>query len=205
MLHFIICIIIIQSTHSSTEPFADQIQAAPSIIVNVSGYNSIVDYVISHSSLVIFGKTHCPFTQLAKEVLKPYEPVIIDVNTEDRFHFTIDEYQSYLSHKTGMHPITWPTIFINNQCVGGCTEILHLKENGELNRLINASTIEYQSISSRPISPISADSTNLSANAAGIEQAVARKAARSRRESLIVIILSVLLLSFIGMWMGLKG
>lgn len=77
----------------------------------------------------IFSKSYCPFCQRAIELLKnkSIDFEVIDI-TED------EERMTNLSHETNCDTV--PQIFIDNEFIGGCDELMALEESGDLDRLM---------------------------------------------------------------------
>ncbi len=79
--------------------------------------------------VVVYTKTHCPYCDRAKALLKSkgqkYEEINLD-NDQKQF--------SDLMAKTGMKTV--PQIFINDKCVGGFQELSALDRSGALSDIL---------------------------------------------------------------------
>lgn len=77
----------------------------------------------------IYSKSFCPFCQRAIELLKQknVDFKIIDI-TED------EEGMSLLSAETNCDTV--PQIFINEEFIGGCDELMELEQEGKLDKLL---------------------------------------------------------------------
>ena len=77
------------------------------------------------AKVVIYSKTYCPFCVRAKSLLSSkgvdFEEIMVDSKPE---------LFAELKAKTGM--MTVPQIFINDELVGGYTELAALDDSGEL-------------------------------------------------------------------------
>ncbi len=77
----------------------------------------------------IYSKSYCPFCERAIQLFKDknIEFEIIDV-TED------EERMMNLSHKTNCDTV--PQIFIEDEFIGGCDELMALEAKGDLNKML---------------------------------------------------------------------
>ena len=79
----------------------------------------------------VFSKTTCPACVAAKELLKSkgasYEEVVLDNKPEEL---------RALIEKTGMKTV--PQIFINNELIGGCSDLMTLDRDKKLDALLKA-------------------------------------------------------------------
>jgi glutaredoxin 3 len=82
------------------------------------------------AKVVIYSKTYCPFCVRAKNLLNgkgvAFEEVMVDSDPE---------LFNQLKQKSGM--LTVPQIFINDQLVGGYTELADLDSQGQLDPLLS--------------------------------------------------------------------
>ena len=78
----------------------------------------------------IYTKTVCPACDLAKEVLRkkgvPFEEVVLDDKPEEL---------EALINRT--HMKTVPQIFINDQLIGGCSDMMDLDRKNQLDQLLD--------------------------------------------------------------------
>ncbi len=75
----------------------------------------------------IYTKKICPFCIKAKMILKGMGAEFEEIEVDDK---KIQE----LAQKTNM--MTVPQIFINDELVGGCSELVDLKESGKLKEML---------------------------------------------------------------------
>lgn len=77
----------------------------------------------------VFSKSYCPFCIRAIELLKEkdIEFEVVDI-TEDEEKMTI------LSHRTNCDTV--PQIFIDENFIGGCDELMALASSGELDEML---------------------------------------------------------------------
>ncbi|KAF9971491.1 glutaredoxin, partial [Actinomortierella ambigua] len=80
--------------------------------------------------VVVFSKTYCPYCTRAKNALKELgvQMTVVELD-EDNEGAAI---QNYLQEKTGQRTV--PNIFIGQEHVGGCDDLLKLKSSGELQK-----------------------------------------------------------------------
>ena len=79
----------------------------------------------------IYTKTTCPSCILAKEVLTKKEVQFEEVTLDDQ-----PEALAELINKTKVRTV--PQIFINNQFIGGCSDMLELDKHNKLDILLKA-------------------------------------------------------------------
>ena len=81
------------------------------------------------TKIKIYSKTTCPACVMAKDILDkkgaPYEEIILDNKPEE-----IQE----LIAKTGMKTV--PQIFINDELIGGCSDLIDLDKQKKLDPLL---------------------------------------------------------------------
>ncbi|KAI8968094.1 glutaredoxin [Trametes punicea] len=95
----------------------------------------LVEKTISENKIAIFSKSYCPYCRRAKALLTSKFP---NVSTKILELDEIDEggeIQVYLQEKTGQRTV--PNIFINQQHVGGCDDVVALDNSGKLTALVN--------------------------------------------------------------------
>ena len=81
----------------------------------------------------IYTKTTCPACILAKEVLSKKEVQFEEIVLDDRPEVLVE-----LINKTKIKTV--PQIFINNQFIGGCSDMLELDKLNKLDILLQAET-----------------------------------------------------------------
>ena len=85
------------------------------------------------ATVKIYTKTTCPACTLAKEILTQkkvsYEEVVLDDKPEEL---------ARLIERTKMRTV--PQIFINNQLIGGCSDMMELDQQNKLDILLQAKT-----------------------------------------------------------------
>ena len=83
-----------------------------------------------HHPVEIYTRLHCPYCQRAKELLRikgiSFAEYVIDEDTLRAGEMLV---------RSGRDTV--PGIFVADRCIGGCTELFDLDENGELDRLLN--------------------------------------------------------------------
>ncbi|KAG5513248.1 hypothetical protein PMAC_001618 [Pneumocystis sp. 'macacae'] len=90
-----------------------------------------VDQIISENKVVVFSKSYCPYCDRTKELFQ-----------NSQINFTVleldvigNKIQEYLFQKTGQRTV--PNIFINQEHIGGNSDLEALKNTGELARYLN--------------------------------------------------------------------
>jgi len=98
--------------------------------------NQTVDDVIASNKIVVFSKSYCPYCKKAKNVFTTDFS-----HLKDKTHILeLDQssdgpaIQKYLLEKTGQGTV--PNIFINKKHVGGCDDLLSLKDQDKLAGLV---------------------------------------------------------------------
>ncbi|CAD6567501.1 MAG: FKBP-type peptidyl-prolyl cis-trans isomerase [Cyphobasidiales sp. Tagirdzhanova-0007] len=97
----------------------------------------VVERSIASSHIVIFSKSHCPYSKKAKQLIasipdKRSEPEIHELDLMEGSQGA--EIQAYLLEKTGQRTV--PNVFIGKQHIGGSDKLAELHEQGELVKLI---------------------------------------------------------------------
>lgn len=90
-----------------------------------------VDSHIKPGRMVLFMKPTCPFCRQAEELLCQYpfkrdSLLIVDITVTRN----TERIQDYFQQLTGARTV--PRIFIGNECIGGCSELLEMDRSGEL-------------------------------------------------------------------------
>ncbi|KAI0937056.1 hypothetical protein AcV5_005047 [Taiwanofungus camphoratus] len=96
----------------------------------------LVESTISGNKIAIFSKSYCPYCKRAKALLTSKFP---DVPTKIYELDEIEEgsaIQQYLLEKTGQRTV--PNVFISQQHVGGCDDVVSLDSQGKLAGLVGA-------------------------------------------------------------------
>jgi glutaredoxin 3 len=97
-------------------------------------YEEYVDAQIAKSRVVIFSKSYCPFSQLAKEQFQklnyPYHHVELDYRSDG------EQIQDVLGRMTGAR--TMPRVFISGVFIGGGEDMENMYANGSLKRLLDS-------------------------------------------------------------------
>lgn len=81
--------------------------------------------------VIIYTKSHCPYCVAAKNLFSGKGVAFEEIYLEDK----PEEYAA-LKERTGH--MTVPQIFINDQFLGGYTDIAALDQSGELDQLLKA-------------------------------------------------------------------
>ncbi|KAI0962276.1 hypothetical protein AcV7_001156 [Taiwanofungus camphoratus] len=96
----------------------------------------LVESTISGNKIAIFSKSYCPYCKRAKALLTSKFP---NVPTKIYELDEIEEgsaIQQYLLEKTGQRTV--PNVFISQQHVGGCDDVVSLDSQGKLAGLVGA-------------------------------------------------------------------
>ncbi len=80
--------------------------------------------------VVIYTKTYCPYCDRAKSLFKSKNVSYEEINVEQQG----PDFYAQLKQKTGM--MTVPQIFINDQLIGGFTDLAALDQKGALDPLL---------------------------------------------------------------------
>lgn len=81
------------------------------------------------AKVVIYSKSYCPFCDRAKALIKSKGKTYEEISVEDQ-----PELYTELKNKTGL--MTVPQIFINDQFIGGFTDLKALDDKGGLDPLL---------------------------------------------------------------------
>ena len=81
------------------------------------------------ANVLVYTTEYCPYCIRAKALLAKKSVAFTEVNVEDR-----PELRSWLVSASGQRTV--PQIFINNESIGGFTEMAELDREGELDRLL---------------------------------------------------------------------
>ncbi len=81
------------------------------------------------AQVTVYSKTFCPYCVRAKKLLESKGVKFEEIMVDDK-----PELFNELKKKSGM--MTVPQIFINDQLIGGYTELAELNEAGELDPLL---------------------------------------------------------------------
>ena len=93
-------------------------------------YQEVLDIHINSSRLVIFSKTTCGYCTITKKEIRKLNisPLVIELDN----HHDGKELQEVLYKRTGSKTV--PSVWINKECIGGCTETLELIQNGSFSK-----------------------------------------------------------------------
>ncbi|KAG0662128.1 hypothetical protein C6P46_003521 [Rhodotorula mucilaginosa] len=83
---------------------------------------------------VVFSKSYCPYCRRAKQLLESLGEKY-DVYELDQMDDGSD-WQAYLAQKTGQSTV--PSIFINGEFIGGCSDLEAQHRGGKLKDLLSA-------------------------------------------------------------------
>ncbi|KAI8997433.1 thioredoxin-like protein [Pilobolus umbonatus] len=99
----------------------------------MSRIEEIVEETIKTNRVVVYSKTYCPYCTKAKKVLQDMgiEFIAIELDQEDDGAAI----QQYLLKKTGQRTV--PNIFINQQHIGGCDDLLATQKSGKLQTILS--------------------------------------------------------------------
>lgn len=79
----------------------------------------------------IYTQSYCPYCERAKTLLKSKNVSYDEINLDGR-----DEDRKNLQARTGMRTV--PQIFINDELIGGYSELSALEQKGELDKKLNS-------------------------------------------------------------------
>ncbi|XP_018416029.1 PREDICTED: glutaredoxin-1 [Nanorana parkeri] len=103
---------------------------------------SFVDAKLRAGKVTVFEKESCPFCVRAKTIIHKYKfkkdrlEIINIANMEN-----VSSIQDYLCQLSGERTV--PRIFIEKECIGGCSDLVPLDSSGELEkRLIGIGALE---------------------------------------------------------------
>ncbi|GAA5983906.1 hypothetical protein JCM10908_005969 [Rhodotorula pacifica] len=82
---------------------------------------------------VVFSKSYCPYCRRAKQLLDSLDEKY-DVYELDQMDEGSD-WQAYLGSKTGQSTV--PSIFINGEFIGGCSDLESKHRSGDLKKLLS--------------------------------------------------------------------
>lgn len=88
---------------------------------------------LEKNKVVIFSKSNCPYSTIAKEQFKLLNFPFLTVELNDRRDG--DQIQVILGEMTGA--TTVPRVFVNGNFIGGGTDIKKLYETGELQKMVH--------------------------------------------------------------------
>ncbi|XP_066887473.1 glutaredoxin-1 [Kogia breviceps] len=92
---------------------------------------AFVNSKIQPGKVVVFIKPTCPYSRRAQELLshlsfKQGLLEFVDITARD----DTSEIQDYLQQLTGARTV--PRVFIGQECIGGCSDLVNMHETGEL-------------------------------------------------------------------------
>ncbi|KAM5193288.1 glutaredoxin-1 [Mantella aurantiaca] len=103
---------------------------------------SFVDAKLRAGKVTVFEKPSCPFCVRAKTIIKKYKirsECLEIINIADMDNMS--SIQDYLCELSGERTV--PRIFIEKECIGGCSDLVPLDSSGELEkRLIGIGALE---------------------------------------------------------------
>ncbi|XP_057645825.1 glutaredoxin-1 [Chionomys nivalis] len=90
-----------------------------------------VNSKIQPGKVVVFIKPTCPYCQKTQEILRqlPFKQGLLEFVDITATNNT-NEIQDYLEQLTGARTV--PRVFIGKDCIGGCNDLITMKQNGEL-------------------------------------------------------------------------
>ncbi|XP_037523774.1 uncharacterized protein LOC119400964 isoform X1 [Rhipicephalus sanguineus] len=99
-----------------------------------SAASSFIEQTLESSPVVIFSKSRCPYCRKAKQVFDDlkvsYHAVELDGRTDG------SEIQKVLLQMTGASTV--PRVFVNKQCLGGCSDLEEMYEKNKLQTLLKS-------------------------------------------------------------------
>ena len=98
--------------------------------------NTSVKNLIKKYKMVIFSKTYCQYSKLAKKILSLYNVKNLKVVELDKLsNYKMISIQNELK-KITKH-CTVPQVFLNGKFLGNCENIVNLEINGQLKSLLS--------------------------------------------------------------------
>ncbi|XP_031216379.1 glutaredoxin-1 [Mastomys coucha] len=90
-----------------------------------------VNSKIQSGKVVVFIKPTCPYCRKTQEILSqlPFKQGLLEFVDITATHNT-DAIQDYLQQLTGARTV--PRVFIGKDCIGGCSDLISMQQNGEL-------------------------------------------------------------------------
>ncbi|XP_046543864.1 glutaredoxin-like [Haliotis rubra] len=84
--------------------------------------------LITENCVMVFSKTYCPYCKEVKNIFKnmnvPFQCVELDIRHDGQ------ELQDILQYLTKARTV--PRVFVNGECIGGCSETKALYQTGQL-------------------------------------------------------------------------
>ncbi|CDU25127.1 probable GRX1-glutaredoxin [Sporisorium scitamineum] len=92
--------------------------------------------LISEHLVAVFSKSYCPYCSQAKSVIDKLglDKSKVGILELDQMGSEGSDIQAYLQDKTGQRTV--PNIFINQNHLGGCSDLLDAQKSGKLQKLI---------------------------------------------------------------------
>ncbi|XP_045422324.1 glutaredoxin-1 [Lemur catta] len=86
---------------------------------------------IQPGKVVVFIKPTCPYCRRTQEILSqlPFKPGFLEF-VDITANSDANEIQDYLQRLTGARTV--PRVFFGKECIGGCSDLVTLQENGQL-------------------------------------------------------------------------
>ncbi|XP_044792506.1 glutaredoxin-1-like [Bubalus bubalis] len=96
---------------------------------------AFVNSKIQPGKVVMFIKPTCPYCRKTQELLSqlPFKQGLLEFVAITAASNT-SEIQDYLQQLTGARMV--PRVFIGQECIGGCTDLVNMHERGELLTLL---------------------------------------------------------------------
>ncbi|XP_055285411.1 glutaredoxin-1 [Moschus berezovskii] len=110
-------------------------RALPAVEVSslegVSMAQAFVNSKIQPGKVVVFIKPTCPYCKKTQELLSqlPFKQGLLEF-VDITANGDTSEIQDYLQQLTGARTV--PRVFIGEECIGGCTDLVNMHERGEL-------------------------------------------------------------------------
>lgn len=94
-----------------------------------------VNCKIQPGKVVVFIKPTCPYCRKTQEILSqlPFKQGLLEF-VDITATSNTNEIQDYLQQLTGARTV--PRVFIGTVCIGGCSDLIALQQNGELLTLL---------------------------------------------------------------------
>ncbi|XP_054919735.1 uncharacterized protein [Dermacentor andersoni] len=105
-----------------------------STAATMSAASSFIEQTLENSPVVIFSKSYCPFCRKAKQVFDELHVSYVAVELDGRADAS--EIQNVLRQMTGASTV--PRVFVNKQCLGGCSDLEEMYGKNQLQTLLRS-------------------------------------------------------------------
>jgi glutaredoxin 3 len=96
---------------------------------------TLVDELIKSNKVVIFSKTYCSYSAMAKYQFDKIDCKYSAIELDKMSPSMANEVAEMLFEKTSISTV--PQVFVNGKFIGGGSNVRKLNENGHLKKIIN--------------------------------------------------------------------